>query len=299
MQRSPTNKDGIYSSQPELASTSRIDQKSFVAVRKRKERSEFEELRDEIHSLIETIKSGQETKFESITKSIEELKLQNNVLKGQNEKIICSNDNIEKKLVLTTELYNELKKSMELLQDDHQKAIKKITALEEQLEEIQRNQRSSFIEISTPVKENENILDMVTKLHDVIGIKSVEATIKQCFRLKKGNKKPILVEYQNEQIRNKVLNHVKKYNTQNSTKINKEILGDPDNKDRVYINEFLTPHARKLLFHARQLQKLYGFKFNWISRGKIYIREKEGDPAILIKSIEQIEDIKSTFENNM
>ncbi|CAH0714106.1 unnamed protein product, partial [Brenthis ino] len=295
MIRSPTNKDGKYSSQPDLASTNKTDSESsssFVAVRKRKERSEFEELREEIQILITTIKTGQEAKFEKIFKSIEELKLQNNTLKIQNEKILSSNEIIEKKLMQTTELYNDVKKTMAILQDDHNKAINKITALEEEVEEIQRHHRSSFIEITTPINENENILEMVTNIHETIGFKPMEESIRQCYRMKQGTKKPILVEYRNGQKRNEVLKLAKIYNKNNKEKLNTDIFGKQKIKERIYINEFLTPNTRKLYYHARQLQKLHGFKYYWVSRGRVYIRKNDGDPAILVKSLEQIESLK-------
>lgn len=292
MQRSPTKKDGKYSSQPDLACSNKIDLEPFVPGRKRKERSEFEDLRNEIHILITTIKSDQESKFDKITKSIEELKVQNNILKNQNEKIISCNEKIENKLIQTTELYSELRKSLELLQDDHIKATNKVTALEEQIEEMQRSQRSSFIEITTPITDNENVHEIVTKIHEAIGVKTVGESIRQCYRIKQGAKKPVIVEYKNGQIRNEVLKLAKSYNKKNNEKMSTKVFGNHSTDEPIYINEFLTPNAKRLFYHTRQLRKSYGFKYNWISAGRIFVKKNDGDPAILIKSLEQVERIK-------
>ncbi|XP_046966926.1 uncharacterized protein LOC124534927 [Vanessa cardui] len=296
MLRSP-HKDTKSSSQPDLANSTRIDSEPFVATRKRKERSELQDLRDEIHTLIATIKLGEETKFEKITKIIEELKEQNNSLKIQNTEILKSNDKIEKTLSHTTALYSDLKKSMEIMSENYNKAVTRIVFLEDQLEEIQRTQRATFIEINTPMKEKEDVLQMITQLHSFIGLKLPVDDIRQCYRVKTGNKNPIIVEYQDGHTRNKVLQMVRKFNKVSVDKINTSIFGEQDIKERIYVNESLTPKARKLHFLARQLKKSHGYRYNWISRGKIYVKKTDGDPAIQIKSLDQVEDLK--LQRNM
>ncbi|KAI8426007.1 hypothetical protein MSG28_004983 [Choristoneura fumiferana] len=56
----------------------------------------------------------------------------------------------------------------------------------------------------------------------------------------------------------------------------------------IYIAEFLTPKAQHLFYLARQYKKTHEYATSWTSYGKVYIRLRDGAPAILIESDKDI-----------
>lgn len=56
----------------------------------------------------------------------------------------------------------------------------------------------------------------------------------------------------------------------------------------VYINESLSPNRRKILNTARALKKEKGYTFVWVKIGRIFRRKNEGNPVIVVTSMDQI-----------
>lgn len=214
----------------------------------------------------------------------------------QNKEIINANTNIVKALENTTSLCNDLNSKVEIITASHQQALNKINKLEEQLEEIQRNQRAATLEIrNIPETEKENLEATVEKIHTSIGIAFSEVQIRQIYRIKSAPSKPIIVEYQTAKTRNEVLKAIKSYNaTNNRNKYNTKTLNLPGDSKPIFFSESLTPSARKLHFLGRDLQKNHGFKYCWISKGKIFVRKMDGAeyPAVEIKNIQQVEEMR-------
>lgn len=70
-------------------------------------------------------------------------------------------------------------------------------------------------------------------------------------------------------------------------------LGWQDNEaPTVYINEALSQNNKKLYALANNLRKSNRIKFLWVREGRVYIRKKEGQMAILLKSHEQLENFQ-------
>ncbi|XP_075232211.1 uncharacterized protein LOC142330652 [Lycorma delicatula] len=60
----------------------------------------------------------------------------------------------------------------------------------------------------------------------------------------------------------------------------------------IYINESLGPVKRKLFAAARMLKKDKQYTYLWIRNGKIFIRKNQGDSALPINSMDDIEKLK-------
>lgn len=59
--------------------------------------------------------------------------------------------------------------------------------------------------------------------------------------------------------------------------------------DVVYINESLLQNRRRILNAARTLKREKGYTFVWVRNGRIFLRKNEGDPMIVVTTMEQIQ----------
>lgn len=276
-------------SQPNLQST----ETSNVTNRKRKPNPDMQDLlalKQEIGEMIENIKSSQQTQTNQLQNSIDELH-------AQNREIIKTNSNIEKLLVQTNALYNDIKIKVDSLESGHNDALLRISALEEQVEDFQRNQRVATLEIrNMPETENENLDQIVTNIHNFLSIPvSTEHHIKQIKRIKASKNKVIIVEYTNLRTSSAVMKALKIYNNNHKEdKFNTTCLNLPGKKHPIFIGESLTPTARKLFFLARGLRKDHGYQYCWTSMGRVFVKYAEGSPAIHLKSTQQVEALKGS-----
>lgn len=278
MLRSPTK----TSSTPDL----RLEEEtSNINTRKRKQNFDTEDvatLRSEFIIGMSKLKDDQDEKFKKLTDSMEEMKVQN----GQ---ILQLNKSLQMSLEKLMGMYVEIKTTVDDITKEHNKAMLKINSLEEQIKELQRKQRLSTVEINNvPVQENEDLRKVVDQIHTSLQV-SIKPDFKQLYRNKNSKNKPIIVEYQKESDKKLVFEAYKKYNNKN--KNSKLSLGIKD-KRIIYISESLSPTMKKLHFEARDLVKNYGYKFCWVSNGKIFVRKTENGPAIHIRLGEQIEELR-------
>lgn len=68
-------------------------------------------------------------------------------------------------------------------------------------------------------------------------------------------------------------------------------IGVGDIPTTIYVNERLTQGTRHLFRSARRFAKSAEYKFCWIKGGSIYLRKREGNPAIRIKSMDDLESM--------
>ncbi|KAJ8705546.1 hypothetical protein PYW08_012592 [Mythimna loreyi] len=203
---------------------------------------------------------------------------------------MISNETLRKTLEETTGLYRDLKQKYDTLVMESCAANNKIKYLEDEVEALQRKQLETIIEIkNVPVTENENLNEIINQLHNSLKVSVAPNQVRQVYRKKIAQNKPILVEYQTAQIRANILKAIKSYNmTNKEEKFNTKALKISGDPQPVYISEALTPNARRLLYQCRDLKKKHDFKFCWVSNGRILLKKSEDQPAILIKSSEQI-----------
>lgn len=285
------------SSNPDLTRADISDQ--FAKSRKRKqtalpksthvEISDSENLpsfRMEIMSLITKFKEDNDKKIDLLTSAVQELTT-------QNKEILRIHERFDSLLEQTRAADRENKAMLNAISSEHKDALVKISSLEEQVEELQRNQRSSILELkNVPKKEAENLTDIARKLHSSLGINLEPGSIKNVHRSTNAKVNSIVIEYQSQQIRNQVIKASKEYNkSHKDRKLNATALGFP-NDEPVFVNELLTPNARKLYGQSRTLVKNGKAKYCWLANGRVFIRISEDGPAIQMKSSTQIEALQ-------
>lgn len=275
-----------HASNPDLSYKDNADN---ATARKRKQNPDVEELsclRSDLNDWFTNLKVDNDSKYKQLNEAINELKT-------HNEEILKSNKKMEQTIEQTSALYNDLKDTVIKISSEHNVALQKIAALEEQLEQVQRNQLKTSLEISDlPKAENENLCELLNTIHTCLGLSIGKDDIVEVYRVNNLKKKPVVVQYRNACSRNDVLRAIKNHNKTNPKKRFCAKDANPEWKeDPIYFNESLTTNARRLFFAARNLQKVHGFKYCWTSSGRVYVRKIEGSPAIQIKSNDQIEKL--------
>lgn len=275
-------------SQPDLSKE--MDTPNYVATRKRKQRFESQEMtliRSEIQDMLASVKEDRESQNSKFYQAFEELR-------AQNVQIIKTNAKIEKILDHTTTLYEKLQEKVDKISIEHNEALIKIDQLENQIEEMQRVQRSTTLEIrNIPEKKDENLSDLLSKVHRALNVPFNPDHVKSVRRIKSGQNKLIIAEYQSVQQTRSLIKALKDYNnSKEGSKFNIQCVNAEGDKQPIYISEFLTPAARKLLYFARDLRKNHGYKYCWTGLGRVFVKKADTTSTIWVKSIQQVEALK-------
>ncbi|CAB3221329.1 unnamed protein product [Arctia plantaginis] len=248
LQRSPST--GMCSSQPNLSTNDDGEANVRINTRKRKmsENEKFAEFCSDMKVIFQEFQSKQDTKYDNLVKAIEALTIQNG-------KLIESNGEIEKILQQNIDQQNELQKKVFGLEVECANAHNKIDLLEEQLDQLQRNQLRNVLEVrNVPREEKEDLNKIVTKLMRTVDSEANMEHVRQVYRAGKANA-PIVIEFKNFNHKIQLLKSVISYNkTNKDRKLNSKNLSIESSITPVYVSDKLTPKTKMLLNAAKQLK---------------------------------------------
>ncbi|CAK1598136.1 unnamed protein product [Parnassius mnemosyne] len=84
----------------------------------------------------------------------------------------------------------------------------------------------------------------------------------------------------------------KSFNIKHKCKLCAKHLGFKTQEDTpIFLSEHLTPKGARLHFLARDLAKSKNYKFCWTAYGKVYVRENENSPIIMIRNESQVHQL--------
>ncbi|KAI5635643.1 hypothetical protein NE865_11641 [Phthorimaea operculella] len=201
-----------------------------------------------------------------------------------------------------TKQNEDFRKDIIRLENQCKEDKKQIILLEDKIEELQRGQRKTTIEIkNVPKKSNENkedLMEMVCKLAENVGCDLNTSNINDIYRVKAKNQEAtnstIIVETNSTMMKTEILTKCKHFNIKQKAKLTAKHLGHRTAEDTpIFVSEHLTPRAARLFFLARDLAKSKGYKFCWSAYGKIYVRKSENTPIINIKYESQVQQLIS------
>lgn len=270
MLRSPNQKS---SSQPDLQNFEKDKESLNITSRKRKnpDVSEIELFKKEVRSMLLDWKKEQDQNHYEVCKGIDEVK---------------------KLIEISAAECQNIKTKVENIILEHDNVLKRIDHLEEQLEEVQKIQRQNKIETRNVPDSKDNLKEIISTISKTIKFDVQDEGITEIYRMKRGDKGPIIVEFKEKANKENFIKAVKTYNHENkNNKLNSEIFQKDDNKLPIYVSDLLTPKTKMLHYHARGLQKKGIYQYCWISKGRIMLRKKEGDTPIILKSLKQLESI--------
>lgn len=237
------------------------------------------------NSNIMSVINAQSAKLEILMSTMSDVKKQNN--------------DIQKSVQFMSEKYDELLNKFNLLTDERTADRKYIQLLENKIENLDRNFRSTTIEIRNisyvKGESKSDLINIVINAGKVINTAVRNSDIRNIYRVNtqtEGNR-PIITEFTNAFTKDDFLSGVKKYNKNNKEKkLNTTILSIAGPEKPVYIAESLTFKAKKLYFLAREFAKQYSYSYCWTSHGLIFLKKEDGARPIRISSELDIEKLR-------
>lgn len=265
--------------------------------------SEMDRFKDEIKEILNTWKSEQDKYLQQVLKEQNVLmcKLSADIteLKAQNMSIQKTNLEIEKSVAFINQQYEEIKGQINTLHRERKEYLFTIEELEKKVLDLQLSSRcSTVIEIrNVPATENESAADL-TQIVSSLGKTLSTATngIRDIYRVpgKPDTIKPIVVEFNSVDVKNKVITAAKTYNKGRSKddRLNTSHIGLSKVRQPIYVAEHLPGSIKKLFFLAREFSNRNNFKFCWSSNGKVFLRKEQGAKYIVVKSEQTLRDLQ-------
>ncbi|KAJ8704277.1 hypothetical protein PYW08_013001 [Mythimna loreyi] len=245
----------------------------------------------------------QTTIMSKLMADIREIKLQNVKIQESNAEICKTNNEIERAISFMNKNYEELRKEVESLKKEKQEQRCYIESLEKKIVDLQSKSRSAGVEIrNIPLSNNENasgLTQTVCSIGKLVGVPITEPELRDIYRLPGKSTPattacPIIAEFTSVNTKQKLISAVRAYNKKienKDNKLNTEQIGIPGKRQPVYVAELLPTSSKKLFHLAREFSKNNSFAFCWTSNGNIFLRKKEGDKQVLIKSEKCLQDL--------
>lgn len=256
-----------------------IDEYSNVTQRSRRHspidiERQMSNFMSEMKAMLTEANQRQEKKLELIYTTIEEIKKQNS--------------DIRMSLEFLSKRYEDLIEEFNDLKTNNLHNTEYIKTLEDKIEKMEHSSRSTCLEIKNiPVKKTESkvgLLNTVADVGNALKVSILPQDIKDIFRI--GTKSPevktIIVDFTSILTKEKLLASYKNFN-KGTTKLNTEHLKIGGLSKPIFISENLTAKMKRLFYLARVCANSNGYKYCWISKGKIFIREKEQGRLHLIR----------------
>ncbi|KAF6217213.1 hypothetical protein GE061_001567 [Apolygus lucorum] len=178
---------------------------------------------------------------------------------------------------------------------DRQKGFdKRICELHELINDIDQQARENVLEISGfPASENDNIFEIIRKISNAVEFPIAENMISDCYRIKPRNASSlpglIIVHFVRKIDKRAFFAAAWKKKTLSTRDVG-FLLGEAT---RIYVNNSLTQHNRKLLNSCKEFKKNRNFKFLWNRNGRIFLKKDEASAAIHVKSADALRSICS------
>lgn len=169
---------------------------------------------------------------------------------------------------------------------------KDISMLNYKLSEIEQFSRINNVEIQgVPVKQNENIINIIQQIGDYIGVNIEQNKIEFAHRVNTSTNvhKNIVVKFTTRHDKDCFLSASKTKRL--TTRNNSQGLNVPNISVSLYINEHLTQTNKILYKEVRTAAKTKNYKFVWIKNGNIFVRKNETSRITHIKNSEQINNL--------
>lgn len=222
----------------------------------------------------------------------------NIILKTVNE-IKNQNSAITESLDFMSNKYDELLKKFTILEEEREKNRHYIKSLENRIEFLERNLRSSSIEIKnipkSPRETKADMISVVQKIGKVIDedINSLDICDVRRINTKTDNK-PIILQLSSVLKKENIIRKLKQFNKNN--KDNRLSTGHLDINaplKPIYVSEHVSTETRRLYHACREFSKDNHFSFCWIAGGRVYLRKTEGLPAVRIDSTSDLSKLSS------
>lgn len=212
-------------------------------------------------------------------------------LRTQCLSIQTTNAEIEHSMSFINKNYEDMASRIKSLEGERTENAEYIRRLQLQIQDLNFQTRQSTIEIrNCPLIENEKPDDLISVVSTVAKVVNMDIqvdAIRDVYRIpgKPGICRPIVAELRNVNVRNDLLARLRKYNKEHPSidKLNTRSIGITGDKKPIYVDEYLPPSVKKLMYDTRQFAKSNNYS-SWFSNGRILLRREKDEKPFHIKS---------------
>lgn len=151
--------------------------------------------------------------------------------------------------------------------------------------------RLNNVEIKgVPLKNNENLFEIVDKVANFIGYPLSKSYINYISRIPiyKSKEKTILLSFVNRYVKEEFISAAR-----GKKQISTSDIGYySDIQNKIFVNDHLSPFNKKLLTRVKSLCKESSFKYSWVRYAKIHVRKNDTSPVVIINSVNDLNKIK-------
>lgn len=243
----------------------------------------------EMRTLFSTLAAEQDLRFRELQTTLEK-----------------QSEEIKESLSFLSEKYDVALNLIESLQNEKREDRKRIIALEERVDYLEKKNCSATIEIRNVPKlvskknnyeGKEDLSNFMFKMGEIVDAEIKYNDIKDIYRIKPHEKSKgvgtIIAEFSTVLGKEKVLMATKKFNKDKElcNKLHTEHFDLKGEKKPIYVSESVTKKTAKLFSQVREFAKANGYTC-WIFRGLVFLR-LENNERVQIKSERDLTSIQS------
>lgn len=213
------------------------------------------------------------------------------------DKIQSSNSDLDKTLGIMSGQLNDLQNKIDHLEHERKDISKQLKTMDNRIDAMERNCRKTSIEVrGVPKRQQEKKQDLFSLAHNLLRTLKVDfqqADLKDAFRLPvrmDATKSTLVIELSNTLLKTNIIEAYRKFNK--AYKLTSHHLRMTGEESRLFLSEHMTAKDKQLHFQAKDFAKNEGYTFCWVANGRVYLREKEGAPHILVKDEEVFKQLK-------
>lgn len=247
-----------------------------------------------LRSMFADFEARQEARLDAIERKV-------SLIKSQNDSIKSTNDDIEKSIMDVSSRIESVQNSIVRLEDDRKKLSLEINQINDKCEAMEKNLLKTCVEIrNVPKVKNETKADLFGYLQHLFGTLKIDIRMEyfrdiyRIYNKKENATSSIVMEFANTFFKANILAASKlHYNTLKNDPLTAKNLGMKNNETRIFISEHLTSKGRHLLYLSRTLKTDKGYSYCWTAGGNVYLRKSDGEPTILVKSVDQLTKLRN------
>ncbi|XP_028160227.1 uncharacterized protein LOC114352726 [Ostrinia furnacalis] len=243
------------------------------------------ELKDMFTQFQNSFSNMIDTRLKAVTDELKDLKTSMNFISEQYE-------DFAKEM-------NSCSSSVKKLKEDSSSMQEMIKDQNNKINQLEQRARMTNLELQCiPENKNENLINLVTRIGEVIGCIIEQDKILYCTRTAKANPsstrpRNVIVQFSSPRVRDSFLAASISYNKKHKLdKLNTSLLGIGGEKKPIFITEHLSPTNKALHAAARLKARELDFKYVWVKEGRIFMRKDDGSDYKLIKSMDCLNKLK-------
>lgn len=187
-------------------------------------------------------------------------------------------EDFKEDLATTVKEVKELRVEQQTLKDENRKLTEELTSVKSELVELKQYSRANNLEVKgLPQNANEVLDALVVELGTRVGAQLCPSDIDTVHRVpsKTNGVQNVVVRFVRRSVRDQVLQKAKKH------RLTSADLGF-HGTEPIFVNEHLCLENKILLSKTIRCKKEKGWKFAWVSQGKIFMRKNENSDALQI-----------------